>query len=194
MEIFFSNLKWMSENIGLALLGVLSCFLFLKTKKLFFKTIFFIFWLLFVPNTIYLFTDILYLPAQILKVSILYQVGLVIQYLILIILGFITYISSVYPIEVFFEKNKKDKKLTLVFIFLFNFLIAFAVALGKIQRTHSWYIFNDPLRVFTDFYKSLSSFEIMFFVFIFGLVLNILYFYVLRSFKRELNRIFKSFM
>ncbi len=192
MEFFLDNFNWMVVNVGLALLGVLFCNLFLRSRSVFLKAIFFILWVLFVPNTIYLITDIQHLPKQFSESDVLFKSFLAIQYLTLILLGVITYIASVYPIEVFFDKDKKNRQYTNLFIFLFNFLIAFAVALGKIQRTHSWYIFEDPKRVFNDFYASSSSNLIMLFVIVFGLVLNVLYFTVIRSFKNELRKFFKS--
>jgi len=191
MDIFLSNFKWMGENVGLALLGVLFCFLFLRTKSILFKIIFFVFWVLFIPNTIYLITDIQHLPKQLSDTESLFKVFLTIQYFILIGLGVVTYIASVYPVEIFFEKNKKDRRYASLFIFLFNFLIAFGVAIGKVQRTNSLDLITNPAQVFTDFYASASSNQIMLFVIIFGLVLNVLYFYVIRSLKKELSKIFK---
>ncbi len=191
MDIFLFNFVWMGENVGLALLGLLFCILFLRTKNSFFKIIFFISWVLFVPNTIYLVTDIHYLPEQLIKADILFKIILIIQYLVLIGLGVAIYIASVYPVEIFFQKNKRDKAYTGLLIFLFNFLIAFAVAIGKIQRTESWDIIINPTRAFFDFYKSASSSPLMLFVIVFGLVLNILYFYIIRTFKKDLDKIFK---
>lgn len=173
----------MAENVGLALLGLIFCFLFLRFKNILLKIIFFVFWVLFVPNTIYLITDIQYLPKQFLEADILFKVFVSLQYLVLIGLGVIIYISSVYPIEIFFKKSKTNKKYAALFIFLFNFLIAFAVVIGKVQRTESWHIFTDPIRAFTDFYAAASSSQSMLFVTIFGLGLNIFYFSVIRSFK-----------
>lgn len=191
MNIFLYNLVWMGVNVGLALLGILFSILFLRAKNIFFKIIFFVFWVVFVPNTIYLVTDIHYLPQQITKTNLLFNIFLIIQYLLLIGLGVIAYIVSVYPVVIYFQKIINNKKYIAFLLFLFNFLIAFAVAIGKIQRTESWYIITNPVRVFVDFHKSASIFPLMLFVIIFGLVLNILYFYVIRSFKKDLNKIFK---
>lgn len=190
MDVFIYNFVWMGENVGLALLGILFCFLFLRAKRILFKTIFFIFWVLFVPNTIYLITDIQYLPEQFLEADVLLKIILIMQYLTVILLGVVSYIASVYPIGLFLSKVKESRQYIPVLIFLFNFLIAFAIALGKVQRTHSWHIFSEPIRVINDFYYIASSNEVMLFVIVFGLVLNILYFFIIRSFQAELKKIF----
>lgn len=191
MDIFFDNFWWMGINIGLALLGLIFALAFLRSRSHLFKLIYLIFWFLFVPNTIYIITDIMYLSEQIQSVGLLFKIFLIIQYFLFIGLGVVIYITSVYPIEMYFNRKKKDQKMTTFFIFLFNFLIAFAVAIGKVQRTNSWDIFTDPKLVFSDFMASASSQGVMLFVIVFGLILNVLYFYVIRFFKKDLNKMLK---
>lgn len=187
MPEFYTNFGWIAENVGLAFLGVFFCYLFLRSRQNLFKVLFFILWVLFIPNTIYLITDIQYFPKQFLEAEVLVKILLIFQYLVVFLLGIISYIGSLYPIEVFLSRVKKNRQYTPIFIFLFNFLIGFAVALGKIQRTQSWHIFTEPLRVLNDFYSSAVSSEIMLFVIVFGLVLNVLYFFITKTFKNELK-------
>lgn len=191
MDIFLDNFWWMGINVGLAALGLIFAFAFLRSKSYFLKFIFFVFWVLFVPNTIYIITDLQHLPKQFFSVDILFKILLTIQYFVLIALGVVMYIFSIYLIELFFQKRKKDQKNSGLFVFLFNFLIAFAVAIGKVQRTNSWDIFTDPFLVFSDFYSTAASYQTMLFVIVFGLILNILYFYVIKFFKKDLNKIIK---
>ena len=192
MDVFFDNFWWMGINLGLALLGLIFAILFLHSKNHFFKLIYLILWVLFVPNTIYIITDIMHLSEQFPDVNVLFRILLVVQYLLFIGLGVAVYIASVYPIEVYFSKKKRNQKTAVFFIFLFNFLIAFAVAIGKIERTNSWYIITDPLSVLRDLYLIAAAYQTMFFVLVFGIILNILYFYIIRLFRKDLSKIFKA--
>jgi uncharacterized membrane protein len=182
----------MFTNIFLALSGILFCYLFLKSINFIPKTIFFVLWILFVPNSIYLVTDIQYFLNQFYEVSFMYKFLISLQFFFVFILGIITYFASIFPIEARFKGRKVDRTYLPALIFLFNFFIAFAVALGKTERTHSWYVFLNPGQSIKDIFSVLSSNESMLFVFVFGLVLNIMYFYFSRKYRLALNKLFSK--
>ncbi len=85
------------------------------------------------------------------------------------------------PIEKFFRR-KKINHYSWVFL-IFNFAIAFAVVLGKIERTHSWYVFTQPLRVVLDIVDVLTSPMLLGFVVGFGVFLNLIYF----AFRKKIS-------
>lgn len=185
MEIVTFNLSWMAVNVLLALAGVILGVLFLKSRNVVLKIIFLFLWLLFVPNTIYLLTDIQYFPEQWIKLGSDSQVFLIIQYLSLILLGVLTFIFGLYPLEKFLTNSriKKNKKFIILLLIIINYVMAFAVALGKLERVNSWDIFIDPNRVINSSLDILSSSQIIVGILLFGSLGNAIYFSIKRIFK-----------
>lgn len=168
-SIIGENFSWMAYNVLLALIPVLLARLFYKAKRPIMKVIFFVGWLFFVPNTIYLFTDILHLLDQINEVDFFGTVLLTIQYVILFIAGFLTYILSVYPIE-------KKLKLSPSVILGINFLIGFGVVLGRIYRLNSWDIIIGIENVINTIIQTIDSPKMILLAVLFGLFANFMYF------------------
>lgn len=182
METFLFNFEWMIPNMALAGLGFLFGIAYLNSKQTFFKIPLFILWFLFLPNTIYLVTDIQHYFPQIVKVEFLEGILLTGQYFFLILFGVLSYFAGMIPMEKFFRR-KKINNYSYVFL-IFNFAIAFAVVLGKIERTHSWYVFTQPFRVLEDVVSVLTTVWLLLFVIGFGVFLNLLYFAFRKRFSR----------
>lgn len=182
MEIILDNLFWMSFNIFLALLGVLFGFLLYYSKNKLLKWLFFLLWLLFVPNTIYLITDLQYLPNQITKLESYNQTIIIIQFILVFLLGITTFLFALYPFEKIASKLTNRQTVKTVLFFL-NYSIAFGVVLGKIYRVHSWYVFTDPQTVITSSLSLFNSPNILLLVFLFGSLINIIYFTLHHHFK-----------
>ncbi len=159
----------MVYNILLALIPVLLVRLFYKAKNPFMKVIFFAGWLFFIPNTIYLFTDILHLMDQINEVDYFGAAVLTAQYAVLFIAGFLTYILSMYPVE-------KKLKLSPSIIAGINFLIGFGVVLGRVYRLNSWDIIIEIENVIRTAVQIISSPEMILLAILFGLFANFMYF------------------
>ncbi len=178
MDNFNDNFQWMAVNVFLALLGVIFSILIARTKNKILKIVFIILWLLFIPNTIYLVTDLQYLPWQIPAQSLFLTFLIVAQFMILAFIGIVSYIYAMKPITVLIQKSRKKSQKFEVksFVFIFNFIIAFGIILGKLQRTESWYVFSNPLRVISDINTSLSMHSTYLFVLLFGIFINIIYF------------------
>lgn len=171
-------------NVFLALLGVIFGFLLLKAKKQPFRIIFFVLWFLFVPNTIYLLTDLQYFPEQVVKLQFPYQILLAGQYLLIFLLGILTFLLGLYPLEKILKDLKiKDASVRTVALIIMSFLISFAVALGKIQRVSSWHVLTDPKGAIAGSLATFHSSEVMTFVFLFGVLSSALYFSFKRIFK-----------
>lgn len=176
MNIFLDNFEWISVNVLLAFLGAGFGYLFFYFKNKLLKIIFFIFWILFVPNTIYLITDLQYLPEQIIEVDFSAKFFILAQYIGLVILGIVTFIYGMRPLEKIISQAKIRDKTFITFIFIVvNYVIAFAVALGKLERVNSWEAFTDPLNVFVSSLQLLSSRDTIFLAFLFGTLSNIIY-------------------
>ncbi len=188
MSVLSNNLDWIIVNVALALLGNLTCYLTIKTPEKPFKLIFFVLWVLFIPNTIYLLTDLQYLPDQFWLADSQTKLFLLIQYIGVIIIGITTYLYALYPMERHLNKLFKISRQNLnLLIIFFNFLIALGVTLGKVQRTQSWYALFNPLRVISDIEKSLTSPTLLLLIFTFGILTNLIYFFFKKYLKPHLG-------
>jgi len=197
MEILRENFWWMVPNLALASVGfffALGCVYF---KNRLVKIPLFILWILFLPNTIYLITDFTHILPQLSQVIGGEQILLFIQYGFLIIFGILCYFIGMAPMEQFFNNFPKEKSWRFIFagkknrkgqfnyvFILLNFAIGLAVVLGKIERTHSWYVFTQPMRVVEDIIAVVTTPWILIFAFGFGLFLNIVYFNFRHAFSK----------
>lgn len=181
MDTVLFNIIWMTYNILLAFVAIILGFLMLKSKSIIGKILFGILWFVFVPNTIYMLTDIIHIPKQLIiqKVSFI-QFVLISQYLILLLISIITFIAALYPFEKMIMSSikgnlQKRKNITYFIIFILNFLIALGVALGRFQRVNSWEAFTNTEYVINQTTKLLKSSEFVVIILL-GLLSNIVYF------------------
>lgn len=189
MDTFLNNIPWMAFNVFLACLGAIFGLTFLKIGNKFLKMAFFVLWLLFLPNTIYLLTDLQHLPGQTFsQVNFTGRFLVFLQYVTLFVFGVFTFVYGLFPIEKLFHlAGKKDHKLKLVLLVLLNFMIAFGVGMGRIERTHSWYVFTQPYRVVEDILSILTTSSSLVFIVLFGVLCNLLYF----SFHKAVQKTLK---
>lgn len=147
--------------------------------------ILFLGWLFFIPNTIYLFTDILHFMDQINEVDYFGAIILTAQYAILFIAGLLTYILSMYPIE-----NKL--RLSPSMIIGINFLIGFGVVLGRVYRLNSWDIITEIESVINTILQVISSPEMVLLAILFGLFANFMYFLFRKMIIKYVSKIKKK--
>jgi len=178
-------------NAVLAFIPIIIVVILRRRSPLIPHLLFFFFWLIFLPNTIYLITDLQHLPFQLLRAQMGEQLLLLLQYSLLTALGVMTYVYSLEPISVIFKRLKfPEIKKEILYIGI-NYVISFGVILGKVQRTHSWYIFTEPGKVVSDIYLTISNINLLTWVFVFGSIVNIVfflfkdYFPPLRSLERK---------
>lgn len=184
MPIFDYNLTWILLNVFLAFVPVVFTIILRRKMPAILRAFFIFLWLLFLPNTIYLVTDLQWFPSQLLASQMPEQAALFAQYIILTLLGVFTYFFSLEPMGRLIKKMKSDSLNKNTLYIGLNFIIAFAVVLGKIQRTHSVYIFLDPMRVVTDIITTFTSTYLLFWVLVIGISINIIYF-TCKSFFRK---------
>ncbi len=176
MTFFAYNFSWMVFNTILAFLPIILVVVLRRRLNIVVHLIVFFFWLLFLPNTIYLITDLQHLPYQLLRVGMGEQLILLVQFSILAALGVMTYVYSLEPIALIFKRLRfPEIKKEILYIGL-NYVIAFGVILGKVQRTHSWYIFTEPMKVVQDIMLTLGNIELLTWVLVFGSMINIVFF------------------
>lgn len=176
MPVVTFNFTWMSLNLVLAFIPVLLVYVWKKNPPPVVSVILLAFWLLFVPNTIYLLTDLQYLPHQLSVSPPLEQFVIIIQYLILTLAGLFTYFYSLSPLVFFIKRLGISKKNSKYFIIIVNFILAFGVVLGKVERTHSWYVFTQTSRVLKDISTVGLSLSLLVLVILIGVGINVIYF------------------
>lgn len=175
MSILAFNFSWMGFNTFLAFLPLILGWLFYLTKNRIIKYVFGFLWLIFVPNSIYLFTDLIHFLRQWSLVGGLEKMTLVFQYSFLLFVGLFTFILSIYPIEKYTNEYFK-KSWRLKFLIALNFLIGFGMTLGRVERANSWHIVSMPLTVLESVVSIISSVQLLFLAILLGLFANFLYF------------------
>lgn len=183
MDIAAQNLWWISENVALAFLGVVFGWAFLYARQKIIKWLLFALWILFLPNTIYMVTDIQYLPSQWARIDPSLRIILLAQFVTVFSLGIITYLLAMHPLEKLLARFRKNQLLVVSVIAGVNFAVAFAVALGKFQRVNSWDVFTDPAQVTDTSQIILAAPDTLVKIFLFGVFCNVLYFSFRKAFR-----------
>lgn len=178
MDILTYNFSWMLFNLYLAFLPILFCWLFFRVKNKIGKAIFGILWFLYLPNSIYVFTDLHHLVEQWDFVGGNEKIILVVQYVIFEIIGLTAFLLGFSPLEKFFARPM------IIFI---NFLFGFAMVLGKFERINSWEVFSNPRGVINGVINIVSSVEMMGLVFLFG-SFSTLFYFLFRRFLPQKRR------
>ena len=183
MEIFLHNFNFILFNSFLALVPVLFGWLMSKANSVFAKVWTGFIWFIFLPNTIYILTDIAYLFEDLPKVSNLFRAILIIQYSLFTLFGIMTFVIATYFFQKLLQRknNKRIKSTTILAIFILNFTVGFGVVLGGIERTNSWQIFTDPIRVKNDVFSILSSQEMLLISAGVGILANAIYFLCVKT-------------
>ena len=189
MDVLFFNFKWMAFNVFLALVPIFFGALMFKTKSTVIKLAAGLIWFIFLPNTIYLLTDIAHLFEDAQKLSGIYLLWDTILYLSLIPIGIVTFILALDPFEkiLFGNKSKKKIKDNLPIIYILNFFVGFGVVLGWVHRANSWEVFTDTQKVIASSLATIKSWELMVLVLVFSAVAQWIYL----KFKKPVLRIVK---
>ena len=177
MHVILSNILWMSFNVFLALVAVFFGWFMKKMRWRVLRILSAVVWIIFLPNTLYLLTDIIHFFPNMHRVEGIEKLIVISQYFLLLLFGVITYFAAVYPAEkVFGEKAKEKAKWNqVVFIFIIKSLVTFGISLGRIERTNSWYFVTDPFRILHDTMHLLASFNVAFWLLL-TLLSTLLYF------------------
>ncbi len=178
MHLIAYNFSWMTWNIFLAVLPIIFGWLYFGVKNRILKAIFAISWLFFLPNSIYLFTDLINLMKQWVRVGSPEKLALIIQYCVLTFVGYVTFILSMSPFERFLGKSKwvKERGLADIFIIILNFIIGFGITLGRVERVNSWEVVASPISIVEASLKILFTPNLFMLTILFGLFSNFFYF------------------
>jgi uncharacterized membrane protein len=177
MPLFAHNFGWMMLNALLAFVPIILVIIMRRKLNIILYLALFFLWLIFLPNAVYLITDVQHLPKQLLASNgMLEQLFLLMQYALLAAFGVMTYVYALEPASKVLKRLKfPEVKQEITFIAI-NYVVAFGVMVGKFQRTHSWYIFTEPQRVVGDVLNTAFNIELLGWVFVFGSIVNVVFF------------------
>jgi uncharacterized membrane protein len=171
MGILTHNISWMAFNIALALIPVILGLLmfYIKWKPL--RLLISIIWLLFLPNTIYLLTDLMHISNDWGRVGYMGKIVLFLQYGFLGITGIITFTLALYAFDQTFMQSPKFRKIkdNYVIHILLCLLVGFGIVLGRVERVHSWYVFTDLHKVISASSHILQTPELIILAIIWGI-------------------------
>ena len=152
------DLWFLIWNLFLATVPMFFAWAFLKSTKQqvsfnFKNILLLVLWLLFLPNAFYIITDFIHL-ANSDPDLIVYDAVLVTAYTVAgLILGY----ASLGLIH--YSLAKRNKKMSLYFVFLALFLSGYAIYLGRFLRWNSWDVLLNPFAIIFDISRSLLSFS-----------------------------------
>ncbi len=182
------NIPWMSFNVLLALIPVVLSYPLLKNPLSLKNVPILLLWFLFLPNSIYLLSDLEHLMTQLPGENALGVAALSTQYALLVSLGILTYFLSLLPVEWFMRTKKLTLPQKTSIYTALSFVMAFAVVLGKVQRSHSWYVITNPMRVISDVWNTLASIELVLLTIVLGVLISTVilpFMIVLHPFKKS---------
>ncbi len=191
MHIVIYNILWMGFNIILALVAVLFAWLLKRTTWKFLRVMYGFMWLVFLPNTLYLLTDIIHFSETLDEANGIYRIIFIFQYLVLLLLGVITYFAAVYPVEKSFIKStniKSTRWMKLMFVLIINLLVGFGMTLGRVERVNSWDIVLDIPSVIHTGTHMLTSTNSLLLILLFTSIGTVIYL-LLRAFTIEIKSV-----
>jgi uncharacterized membrane protein len=185
MMILLNNVSWMGWNVFLAMIPLIFGWLVLVVRQKVLKVAFALIWFLFLPNTLYLITDLPHAIWQWQRMHMAGQIALALQYLILVLIGLVTFFLALYPVEKTLLRSSwlKNKSLVPLFIILTNFFIGLGIVLGRVMRINSWDVIVDLSKVISASLSIFTSLELILLVVFFGAFANVCYFIGRKSFK-----------
>ena len=184
MRVLLENMSMIGLNSFLALIPLLCGWLMVKTRQKWLQLALALLWFFFLPNTLYILTDLRYLPEQWHQVHAAGKVAVAFQYLLYELLGVGCFLLALSALEKLLLRSRWRKKhvVLTVCLIVVNFCIGLGIVLGRVQRLNSWDIFIDAPKVIAASFQILSSFELLLFVVLFGIFANGVYF-VFRKYR-----------
>ena len=190
MELFLFNISWMVFNLYLAALPVVFAWFLFKMPNKFFTFIVGVLWLLYLPNTIYVFTDLHHLIEQWSMVDGGGKLILILQYTILEVVGLTCFLVALYPAEIILSKINSLKSYQTYVLIAINLFFGLLMSLGKFERVNSWDVFIDPQFFISSCFYFLQSFDLIGIGILFGLFANFFYFLLRKKVKIYYDRWF----
>src|SRR6059058_756868 len=144
MMILLNNISWMGWNVILALIPPIFGWLLFITRQKVLKVVFALIW-------------------QWHQMHHAGQIVLALQYITLVLVGLVTFLLALYPVEKELLRSSwlKKKSLVPLFIVMINFFIGLGIVLGRAQRINSWDIVADIPKVISASVSIFTSLELI---------------------------------
>lgn len=126
-------------NLSLAWVAVFLGWLIFKTKNRIWTKFLSLLWILWLPNTLYMITDLKYFGAD-KTTSFIHDI---VFYALFFIAGLVLYTLAVYLVWLKYKFGKKW------FVFITSLTII-GVGIGRVLRWNSWDVFTEPQKILTD--------------------------------------------
>ncbi len=172
-----------------AILAVTLGFLYIKIRWVYLKVILGILWLLLLPNTAYIFTDVIRITLHWNSANTLTRTALIVQYVVFELIGLVTYLLAMLPFESMINSWYFSKKKQIAAIILLNFFIGFGMMLGRTGYTNSYVVFTQPTKVILTAMNIVTSLNLLGLTIIFGIVCNCIYFLFRSLLLRRAKRV-----
>jgi uncharacterized membrane protein len=155
----------MGWNVFLSVVPIILARTLQKAKSNNMQGVLFFVWLIFLPNSLYMITDVIHIfNPRFSQMTMLFQILGIGLYILVFFLAVYTFILSIKPVLHKYQgflKSINPYSKFLLFAF-FSALIGFAISMGRFQRTNTWYIFTQPVRVVRDVMDSLTDPTVLF--------------------------------
>lgn len=137
-DLSYIYLNW---NLFLALLPVLFAFLFEFNRRFkLLSIVYFLGWLLFLPNAPYIITDFIHLRDVGTETMLWYDSMMIFGYALA---GMYAFVFSLERVSQFFQRN-------FLFVFVISLLSGFGIYLGRYIRWNTWNIVTHPIEFFSN--------------------------------------------
>ncbi len=145
---------YMNWNLFLSFLPLLFLFVFEKSKKIYLRILFFIIWLLFLPNSIYMVSDLIHLRDVGPEWLLWFDGMMIFSYSVVGV-----FVSSYVLIRM---KNilfsfRKNVRLQNLFIIIISILSSFGVYLGRYIRLNTWDIVANPISFMENIFNIIKT-------------------------------------
>src|SRR5947209_2855627 len=178
MNVLLENMPMIGWNSFLTLIPILCGWLMFKTRQKLLQAAFALLWFSFLPNTLYILTDLRYLPQQWNALHPFGKIGLAVQFLLYELIGVSSFLLALSLLEKTLRGScwRENKVLLPLLLITVNFCIGFGMVLGRVLRLNSWDIFFDASKVIKASVQIVSSLELLLLVVLFGCIANTVYF------------------
>jgi uncharacterized membrane protein len=159
------NVFMMGWNVFLSVVPIVFARLLQKTKSRNAQIVLFPLWLIFVPNTLYMITDVIHIfNPRFSQMSLPFQILGMGLYLLIFFLAVYTFVLAIKPVLQKYHAflTSLNSRYKIMLFAFFSGLIGFAISMGRFQRTNTWYIFTQPIRVVRDVIDSLTDPTVLF--------------------------------